>query len=154
MNNFYYLSSPIMPPATSIAYTVLKILSDGQKHTTTELTKLLSRSPRSALQRLSNDKHGYWLIHNLGKHQGEYQLDKRHLLESRKADREARAERRLSFRKKSLKLAVTESRRVPKAIMLKKKAQEEHQMTLDLSPALAATNETKLDVNKGQANGN
>ena len=149
MDNFYHLSSTFMPSSTSVAYKLLQTLHDGKQHTTNELTNILSCSPRSALQSLGNNKHGYWLIHNLGNFKGIYQLDERHIVNNEEKDKEARAERKRTYTRKSLKLAVNESNRLPRATIKKQKAEEEYQLVLKLIPALTATNETKLGADKG-----
>lgn len=89
-----------VPSSDTQAYAVLTMLLDGI-HSTSELTiGLGGKSPRSALQSLSNEDCDYWLIHNIGiesSSEGRYQIDPRHLSGNSKLDQQARSERLLDL---------------------------------------------------------
>lgn len=129
MDKFLYLSNKYMPAINSLSYKLLNILADGNSHSTKELTLSIECDPRSALQALKGERHGYWLIHNIGGFKGIYQLDKRHLSADREQDRQARTRRELEFLTCTRRKAETETIRLPKAIQQETEAKLRHQQS-------------------------
>ena len=117
MDKLLYLSNKYMPSINTLAYKLLATLADGLPRSTQELISALGTDPRSPLQALKNDSHGFWLIHNTGSPKGIYQLDKRHLSGDRELDIKARTERELEYLRETRKIAEAETIRLPKAIM-------------------------------------
>jgi len=104
-----------MPNCETIPYKMLFILSDGKGHSTSELTLLLGRDPRSARKCLVGPRHGYWLIHNDGKQEGMYRLDKRHFCMEKVQDENARIIAKERYTGKSETQCINESARLTKA---------------------------------------
>jgi len=115
MENLFYLPSQFMPKVNTQAYKLLAAIADGHKHDKQELMVVLDDDPRSPLQALRGEKHGFWVIHNVGSTKGVYQLDECHLSGDRDIDQQVRVQAELKFLKCSRQLAERETMRLPKA---------------------------------------
>ncbi|MEH6445298.1 MAG: hypothetical protein V7784_15495 [Oceanospirillaceae bacterium] len=122
MDNLTHIPRSHIPPADTNGIKVLSILADGEIHQKVELIHVLGDDPRSALQSLRGGTYGYWLIHNIGKKKGVYQLDKRHLQGNSQEDSAARLEREISLKMLSRELAESEIKRLTKAIQAEHEA--------------------------------
>ena len=100
-----HIESRFIPPIPTKGRLLLEMLSNGQPHSTQELTLKLGSDPRSPRHRLANNTYGYWHIINVaGKSkQGKYQLDPRHLLRLYGDDSRARAEAEVTYLERSAK---------------------------------------------------
>lgn len=130
MSNLF-LAAPIeaIPKPNSMAYLVLKKLSDGQLHTRDSLTKEFGESVRSGIQSLRGDSCKNWLIHSIevvGERKTLIQLDSRHLSDSPALDAAARRQHKQELKKRSYKQASPEARRIDKALLELNEAQKEY----------------------------
>lgn len=126
-----FKSAPIeaIPKPSSMAYSVLKKLSDGQLHTRDSLIKECGESVRSGIQSLRGDSCQNWLIHSIevvGERKTLLQLDPRHLSGDSKLDGAARRQRKQELKKRSYKQASHEARRIDKALLELNEAQKEY----------------------------
>lgn len=131
MNRVAIFPGKYLPLPTTHAYRLFSILCDGLPHRKTELMNTLNDDPRSALQSLRGPTHGFWLIHNIGRPKGVYQLDSRHLSGDRDLDLQARIERELQYLAESRAKAQSEQRRLPNAIRAEIQAQERIQQSFE-----------------------
>ncbi|MBV1911964.1 MAG: hypothetical protein KUG78_21925 [Kangiellaceae bacterium] len=105
-----------MPAINTLAYKLLAILADGLPHPKKDLMSVIGDDPRSALQVLRGEAHGFWLIHNIGSPKGVYQLARRHLSGNRELDIQARTQRELAYLQATRRKAEMETERLPRAI--------------------------------------
>lgn len=120
-----HIESRFIPHTPAKARLLLKMLSDGLVHSTSELMFGLGADPRAALQDLTGSRYGYWRIVNLAGHSkmGQYQLDPRHLSRFDGEDSRARNEAQLAYRKHSREVAENGLARHKKAVELEQQAQ-------------------------------
>ncbi len=111
-----------MPAINTLAYKLLAILADGLPHPKKDLMSVIGDDPRSALQALRGESHGFWLIHNTGSPKGIYQLAQRHLSGNRDLDIQARTQRELAYLQETRRKAEMETIRLPRAIQLETEA--------------------------------
>ncbi len=133
MENLHYLPSQYMPSINTLSYKLLAVLADGEEHPKQELMNALEDDPRSALQSLRGESHGFWLIHNKGNPKGIYQLDNRHLFGERKIDYEARKQAEIEFRERSRKQAEQGTNRLSRAIEAETLAKSSMQNSFNFS---------------------
>lgn len=130
-----FKTAPIeaIPKPSSMAYLVLKKLSDGQLHTRDSLTKEFGESVRSGIQSLRGDSCQNWLIHSKkvdGERKTLIQLSSLHLSGSPALDAAARRQRKQELKKRSYKQASHEVRRIDKALFELTEAQKEYLLGL------------------------
>ena len=123
---FAHVDPQHVPSAGTRAHAVLTVLADGELHSSRSLENAIAAtvrderplSVRSALQALSNNQHGYWLVHNRATQSqpGVYQLDHRHLTGNAIDDTQTRTERHRELLETSLVQAQRETRRAEHAL--------------------------------------
>lgn len=136
MEAFAFLPSSYLPSLATQAYIILSILSDGEPHPEMELIMALGGSPRSAIQALRGESHGYWFIHNLNDGTNQkaiYQLDDRHLCGDELGDAEARSQRKVKLLKDSREQAQSETERLSTAIEREEEALAEYQQCFEFA---------------------
>jgi len=132
-----HVSREYLPSLGTQSYKVLAVLADGLEHGRDELCLALSGAdPRSALQALRGQAHGFWRIPNLGISKGLYRLDSRHLEQDHQKDEVARLEAELELSGRSLNQAERETSRLPIALASEEAARARVQMSLELEPQL------------------
>jgi hypothetical protein len=120
-----HIESRYIPHTPAKARRVVEILSDGEIHSTHELTLLLGSDPRAQLQDLRGSRYGYWSIINSAKasKMGQYQIDPRHLSRLDCDDSRARHEAQLAYCKHSREVSENGVINLQKAIELEQQAQ-------------------------------
>jgi hypothetical protein len=120
-----HIESRYIPHTPARARRVVEILSDGEIHSTHELTLLLGSDPRTQLQDLRGSRYGYWSIINSAKasKMGQYQIDSRHLSRLDCDDSRARHEAQLAYCKHSREVSENGVINLQKAIELEQQAQ-------------------------------
>ena len=120
-----HIESRYIPHTPARARRVVEILSDGEIHSTHELTLLLGSDPRAQLQDLRGSRYGYWSIINSAKasKMGQYQIDPRHLSRLDCDDSRARHEAQLAYCKHSREVSENGVINLQKAIELEQQAQ-------------------------------
>jgi len=120
-----HIESRYIPNTPAKARKVVEILSDGEIHSTHELTLLLGSDPRAQLQDLRGSRYGYWSIINSAKasKMGQYQIDPRHLSRLDCDDSRARHEAQLAYCKHSREVSENGVINLQKAIELEQQAQ-------------------------------
>jgi len=120
-----HIESRYIPHTPAKARRVVEILSDGEIHSTHELTLLLGSDPRAQLQDLRGSRYGYWSIINSAKasKMGQYQIDPRHLSRLDCDDSRARNEAQLAYCKHSREVSENGVINLQKAIELEQQAQ-------------------------------
>ena len=115
--NLSHIEARFIPPVKCVNVRKLfDTLKDCKPHSTKEITALLGNTnPRGSLQRLDGKAYGYWNIHNIGGHDGLYQMDSRHFTGSPRDDARARLESKLHYRKHSYDIAKRDSQRLTDA---------------------------------------
>ena len=100
-------------------------------HHLAQLSIELGDDPRSALQQLRGERHGFWNVLNVGDVKGVYMLDPRHLCGDPILDQAARLEREIQFRRESYEQASSEERR--KSLALDNLMTTQRKLQLELS---------------------
>ena len=120
-----HIESRYIPHTPAKARRVVEILSDGEIHSTHELTLLLGSDPRAQLQDLRGSRYGYCSIINSAKasKMGQYQIDPRHLSRLDGDDSRARHEAQLAYCKHSREVSENGVINLQKAIELEQQAQ-------------------------------
>jgi hypothetical protein len=122
-----HIDATFMPLPNTAAFKVLEILSDGKSHPKIDFLTALADDPRSAIQRLRNKSHGYWLIHNVGLKKGVYRLDAAHLYCDSNRDIHIRRKAQYELKRRSKEQAKTEAARLPVATALEQSAKAQLQ---------------------------
>jgi hypothetical protein len=119
-----HIESRYIPHTPAKARRVVEILSDGEIHSTHELTLLLGSDPSAPMQDLKGKRCGYWHIINSAKasKMGQYQIDPRHLSRLDGDDSRARHEAQLAYFKHSREVSENSVINLQKAIELEQLA--------------------------------
>ena len=119
-----HIESRYIPHTPAKARRVVEILSDGEIHSTHELTLLLGSDPSAPMQDLKGKRCGYWHIINSAKasKMGQYQIDPRHLSRLDGDDSRARHEAQLAYCKHSREVSENGVINLQKAIELEQLA--------------------------------
>lgn len=125
-----------LPDTNSLAYSLLCILSDRQKHSRDELCDLLGGGFRAYLQQLMGGYYQNWLIHKEsgeanGRKQAFYWLDERHYSGDWEADKDARAIARKQYNDRSYYGCKNAVQKLQQAEQEKAKADKEYQERIE-----------------------